>query len=129
VGDDALGRLLDAAAHTRQRERRAHQLEKVAPPLRVVPLRGLLGELAMEVLAELRRVAQFAEAAPEQAAVGSGKPRPNGGKIRTHLWHVEQLVNCSAPAILYSLTSRSPRPGSSAGRSYAMLNTWSFGRT
>jgi hypothetical protein len=73
VGDDRLERLPGAGAHAGQRERCAHQLEELAPALRVVPLRGLLGELAVQVFAELGGVGQFAETAPVEAPLGAGQ--------------------------------------------------------
>src|SRR5436190_16094348 len=83
----------------------------------------------MQVLAELLGVRQLPKTSPVQAPLGAGEARFDGSKIHSYLWHVEQLVSCSTPAILYSFTRRSPMPGSSDGRSYAMLKTWSFGRT
>jgi hypothetical protein len=53
VGDDLFGRLLRAGADPGERERRAHELQELAAPLRVVPLRRLLGKLAVQVFAEL----------------------------------------------------------------------------
>ena len=69
VGNDLFRRLLGARADARERERRAHQLQELPASLRVIPLGGLLGKLAVQILAELERVGQFAEAAPVQAAV------------------------------------------------------------
>src|SRR6476620_7152389 len=100
----------------------------------------------MQIPAKLRRVGQFPETAPVEAPIGPGHARSNGGKIHksvasvrltatscqrsalkmfwrqaaaaaAYLWHVEQLVSCRTSAILYSLTRRSPSPGSFAGRS------------
>ena len=72
-GTMRLGRLLGAGADARKRQRGAHQLQEVAAPFRIVPLGRLLGKLAMQVLAELRRVGQLAEAAPVQASVRAGE--------------------------------------------------------
>ena len=73
IRNDLLGRLFRAGAHAGQRERRAHQLQELAAALRIVPLRGLFGKFTVQVLAELRRVRQLAEAAPIQAALGTGQ--------------------------------------------------------
>ena len=52
-----------------------------AAALRIVPLRRLFRKLAMQVFAKLRRVGQFAEAAPIEAAVGSGDARSNSREV------------------------------------------------
>ena len=81
VRDDGFGGLFGAGAHTRQRQRGAHQLEEVAASFRVVPFRGLIRELPVQVVAEFRRVGQLAEAAPIEAAVGAGETGFDGGKV------------------------------------------------
>ena len=81
VRDDLLGRLLGARADAGERERRAHELQELAPAFRVVPLGGLLGELPVQVLAELERVGQLAEAAPVHAAVGAGETGSDSRRI------------------------------------------------
>ena len=73
VGDDFLGGLLRAGADAGKRERRGHQLQELPAPLGIVPLRGLLGKLPVQVLAELERVCQLAEAAPVQASLRAGQ--------------------------------------------------------
>ena len=85
VGNDLFGRLLRAGADAGQRQRRAHQLQELAAPLGIVPLRRLLGELAVQILAELLGVRQLAEAAPVQAPLGAGQTRLDGGKIHNYL--------------------------------------------
>ena len=69
VRDDFLGRLLRAGGNAGERQRRAHQFQELAAPLRVVPLGRLLGKLAMEILAKLRRVGELPEAPPVQTAL------------------------------------------------------------
>ena len=81
VGDDRFRGLFGAGADTRQRQRGAHQLEEVAASFRVIPLRGLIRKLPMQVVAEVRRIGQLPEAAPVQAAVGAGKAGFDGGKV------------------------------------------------
>ncbi len=81
VRDDLLRGLLRARADAGERQRGAHQLEKLPASLRVVPLRGLLGEFAVKVLTEFRGVGEFAEAAPVQTPFGAGQAGTNGSKI------------------------------------------------
>jgi hypothetical protein len=85
VGNDRFRRLLRTRPDAGQRERRAHQAEEVAPTLRVVPLGRLLGELPVQVLAELGSVRQLAEAPPVQAALGAGQAGSDGCKVHAHL--------------------------------------------
>ncbi len=73
VRDDLLRGLPRTGADAGERQRRAHQLQELAAPLRVVPLGRLVRELAMQVFAELGRVGQFADAPPVQAALGAGQ--------------------------------------------------------
>ncbi len=68
VRNDLLWRLRRAGADTGERERGAHQLEEVAPSLRVVPFRRLLREFTVQVVAEVRSVGQLAQAPPVKAA-------------------------------------------------------------
>ncbi len=75
VGDDRLGRLLGAAGQTRERERRAQELEEAAAGDTVAPfdginqllgrLRGEARKLAMQEILELGRPGELVEAAPE----------------------------------------------------------------
>ena len=81
VGNDLFFRLTGAGADASQRQRRAHQLQEIASPLGIVPLRRLLRELSVQVVAEFRRIGQLAEAAPVQAALGAGKTGAYGRKI------------------------------------------------
>ncbi len=85
VGDDGFWGLLGAGPDARQRERGAHQLEEVTASFRIVPFRGLVREFPVQVVAEFRRVSQLAEAAPIQAAVGTGEARFNGSKVHGQL--------------------------------------------
>ena len=80
VRDDLLFRLARAGAHAGERERRAHQLQELPAAGRVGELRGLCRELAVDVLAELRRVGQLFEAAPVRAAFESSQSRANVGR-------------------------------------------------
>ena len=64
VRNDLLGRLNHAAAQTGQRQRRAHQFQKRAALDGIVPLFGLLRELALDEFFEDRRVGEFFKAAP-----------------------------------------------------------------
>src|SRR3954451_9510654 len=52
VRNDVLAGLLDASAHTRQRQRRAHYLEERAPARLIIPFAGGDGEFALHALAE-----------------------------------------------------------------------------
>src|SRR6267142_1860274 len=53
-----------AAAHTGQRKRSSHQLQKRAAFDRIIPLFGMLRVFAFDKLAKLRRVGQLLETAP-----------------------------------------------------------------
>ena len=119
----------------------------------------------MQVLAELRRIGQLAEAAPVQAAVGAGQTGSDGSKV--HISYQLPATSFQLPAVqradvpafrpkleagswrlaalpvarraagqlldaadlVFLRPAGSPSPGSSAGRSQAMLKTWSRGRT
>ena len=118
VGDDLFRRLLRAGADAGERERRAHQLQELAAALRdrstATPARETPGAGTRGTAAEsdssprLRQYRRPSEPARRDLMAA---------KSISYLWHVEQLVSWSTPAILYSFTRRSPRPGSSAGRS------------
>ena len=71
VGDDVLVGLAGAAGHAGQRQRGAHQLEELAPADRVGPLRRVRGELAVQVLLELRRLG---DARPGCASTAGPRP-------------------------------------------------------
>ena len=90
VRDDQLIGLNRAGrAHAGQRQRRTHQLEERTTADRIDPLGGVLGELAMEVLLELRRIGERLEAAPVLLAPGAAHARANLGQIRCpRLLHV-----------------------------------------
>ena len=79
VGDDQLVGLAGAAGDAGQRQRRAHQLQEAAAADRVVPLRGVGRELAVEELLELGRLGDGLEAAPVLRAVGGLQPGADGG--------------------------------------------------
>src|SRR5687768_3884977 len=64
VRNDLLGRLKNAAGHTRKRERRTHQLDESATLDRIVPTFSLLRKLARDEFTKLRRVGQFFKTAP-----------------------------------------------------------------
>ena len=81
VGNDVLGRLPRAGANAGERERCAHQLEKVAPALGVVPLRRLLRELTVQVVAEVRGIGQLAQAPPVEAAVRTCETRSDCSEV------------------------------------------------
>ena len=81
VRDDVFFGLAGAGADAGERERRAHQLQELAAAGRVGELRGLRRELPLHVLAELRRVGQFLEAAPVGAALEAGQSRANVGEV------------------------------------------------
>ena len=55
-------------AQARERERRGHDFDKMPPRHRVGELARALGKLAFQPLLEIRRVAQFIQAAPVTAA-------------------------------------------------------------
>src|SRR3954447_5735740 len=73
IGIDLLGWLFGARADAGQSQRRAHQLQELTAPLRVVPFGRLLGKFPMKILAELRGVRELPKAAPVHASVGAGK--------------------------------------------------------
>ena len=95
VGNNLFGRLFGARADSGERERRAHQLQELTPAFRVVPLRGLLGEFPVQVLAELERIGQFAEAAPVHAAFDAGQAGSDNRRI--HAQFSFQLPATSFP--------------------------------
>src|SRR5690606_35565933 len=142
VGDEQFLGLARTGADAGQGERGAHQLEEISPARRVGELGGLCGKLPFDVLAEVRGVGQFLEAAPIGAARQTSQSRANVGELHvfigssvmrrlpvalgprnSYLWQTEQLVMCSAPAMLYSALSFNPSAIWSAGGSYCMLKT------
>jgi hypothetical protein len=68
VRDDFFVRLPSAGAHARQRERRAHQLEKTASSDRIEPFGGVLGKFAVEEFLEFGGLGERFETAPVLAA-------------------------------------------------------------
>jgi len=74
-----------AYADAGERERRAHELQEVPAPFRIVPFGGLLRKLPVKVLAEVGGIGQFAETAPIEAALGAGQTGSNGGKVHNQL--------------------------------------------
>jgi hypothetical protein len=101
VGDDLLLGLPRAPGEPREGQRSPHHLQEAAAALGVVEGAGLLGELAVQELQELRRAGQLLQALPvdasggiRQAAAETGEvDRPlRAAGIRAHRWHVEQAV-------------------------------------
>ncbi len=70
VGDDQLGRLHRAGADPGQRHRGAHQLEERATADRIVPLRGIRRELAVQELLEFGGFRHRLQAAPVLRSAG-----------------------------------------------------------
>ena len=81
VRDDLLRRLRRAGADAGERERGAHQLEEVAPALRIVPFRCLLREFTVQVVAEVRSVGQLAQAPPVKAALRPCETRSDCSEV------------------------------------------------
>ena len=77
--DDAGARHHDAQARGGAGGRRERcgdaELQEVAPALRIVPFGRLLGELAVQVLAEFLRVGEFADASPRRPVASAGGQR------------------------------------------------------
>jgi len=81
VGHDAFGRLPRARRETGQRERRPHQLEKIAPPHAGVfvfaPANGLPRKFAFQQIVELGSRRQIFQAAPVFAPAPGLERRAN----------------------------------------------------
>ena len=89
VGHDVLGGLARAGGQAGQRQRRAHQLQKIAAALDAVfilaPADGLARELALQQLLELGRCRQIVQAAPVIAPASAFQPgqrRSNRGQVQ-----------------------------------------------
>ncbi len=78
VGQDLLGRLLGAGGEARERQRRAHEGQELAPALGVFEDRGLLGKLPVQELEEARG----SRPAPRGSSSSGGRGRPPGGAAR-----------------------------------------------
>ena len=80
VRHDVFGGLARAGSHAGQCQRRAHQLQKIAPALHRVfilaPADCLAGELALQQILELRRCRQVVQAAPVIAPASAFQPGP-----------------------------------------------------
>src|SRR6266571_8798661 len=71
VRRNVLRRLASAGRQSRERERRAHQFEKLASANGITPLGSVLGKLAMKQLLKLLSLGQLFEATPVLLAGGS----------------------------------------------------------
>ncbi len=69
VGNDLFDRLPRAGRESRQREGRAHQLQKMAAIESLQPFRGAFRKLAMQKLRELPGARHFIETAPKRRPV------------------------------------------------------------
>ena len=114
-GGDLFGRPDGATRHTRQGERRAHQLQEVASALGIGHLRRVLGELAMEEVLERRCSGQLLEASPvfrsaRRGELGADLDQIFRGDLArfAHRWQIEQLSSRPS-SILYFSTSFLPR--------------------
>ena len=105
VRHDVLGGLARAGGQSGQRQRRAHQLQEIAPAFDgifiVAPADRLLRKLALQQILKLGRRRQFVQAAPVVAPASAVQPRAHGGQVQlfvwfTHRWQVEQLVSVRA---------------------------------
>ncbi len=111
VRDDLLVRLSGAGGHTRERERRTHELEEVT---------------TIEPFWQPRCVPPLRPGRRMNRQPDRGPIREDGRLL--HRWHVEQLVKTMSSRMSYSRLRRSPRTACSIGGRQPIVKTSSFGR-